>query len=417
MFVILAFCVFLLPVSATEETQKALDAAKKAASQTQSQIKENQNSLDQLGETKGQLSDQLSGFQTKLDQLSTKLADLKSRTAAKQSEVDANEEAITDKEAEIQKTGEQIQEVSERLDEAVQAQKDQYASMKEYCQFLYENGQVNFFEILLSSSSYSDFLNRQSYIQALSAYNERKLDGYKQLAGEISRQKDELENQRNNLEEEQRELQEKREALAQQQSELKGLQNDTSSAASQVSSLVSETAASLDTTNARISSAEDAADMLQDQLESQNAEVSALEKKLEEEKKLQIQSDASVWRDLSQVTFSDGDEYLLANLIYCEAGGEPYEGQVAVGAVVMNRVMSGAFPDTVSGVIYQRGQFEPASTGRLAVALANDRATNSCYQAAQDAMNGQTPVGNCLFFRTPVPNVTPKYTIGGHIFY
>ena len=108
--------------------------------------------------------------------------------------------------------------------------------------------------------------------------------------------------------------------------------------------------------------------------------------------------------------------YLLANLIYCEAGGEPYVGQVAVGSVVINRVLSSKFPDTVAGVIYQKGQFAPVASGRLALALAVNKATPSCYKAAEEAMAGVTNVGNCLFFRTPIPGLT-GIQIGGHIFY
>ena len=124
----------------------------------------------------------------------------------------------------------------------------------------------------------------------------------------------------------------------------------------------------------------------------------------------------SAWRDISEVTFAEGDRYLLANLIYCEAGNQPYEGQVAVGAVVMNRVMSSVFPDTVVGVIYQNKQFSPVASGRLALALSRDDATAACYQAADAAMSGQTTVGNCLFFRTPIDGLTGTQ-IGGHIFY
>lgn len=64
-----------------------------------------------------------------------------------------------------------------------------------------------------------------------------------------------------------------------------------------------------------------------------------------------------------------GDQALLAALIYCEAGGESYEGQLAVGSVVMNRVRSQAYPNSVSGVIYQGGQFSPVASGRLATVL------------------------------------------------
>ncbi len=125
---------------------------------------------------------------------------------------------------------------------------------------------------------------------------------------------------------------------------------------------------------------------------------------------------SSAKRDISEVTFADGDRYLLANLIYCEAGGEPYEGKVAVGAVVINRVLSSVYPDTVTGVIYQRKQFSPVASGRLAAALAAGKATQSCYQAADEAMAGVTNVGNCVYFRTPIEGLT-GISIGGHIFY
>ena len=106
----------------------------------------------------------------------------------------------------------------------------------------------------------------------------------------------------------------------------------------------------------------------------------------------------------------------MANLIYCEAGGEPYAGQLAVGAVVINRVLSGVYPDTVTGVIYQNKQFSPAGSGRLALALSENRATPACYKAADEAMSGQTNVGNCVYFRTPIEGLT-GIRIGGHIFY
>ena len=118
---------------------------------------------------------------------------------------------------------------------------------------------------------------------------------------------------------------------------------------------------------------------------------------------------------VSQVSQAS-DLDLLARAIYGEGRGEPYEGQVAVGAVVINRVLSSVFPNTLSGVIYQSGQFEPVSTGRLALALAENRATDSCYRAADEAMSGVTNVGNCVFFRTPIPGLT-GINIGGHVFY
>ena len=111
-----------------------------------------------------------------------------------------------------------------------------------------------------------------------------------------------------------------------------------------------------------------------------------------------------------------GEKELLAALIYCEAGGEPYAGQLAVGAVVINRVLSSVYPNTMTGVIYQKYQFSPVGSGRLAIALSQNKATASCYKAADEAMAGQTNVGNCVYFRTPIEGLS-GISIGGHIFY
>lgn len=90
---------------------------------------------------------------------------------------------------------------------------------------------------------------------------------------------------------------------------------------------------------------------------------------------------------------------LLAAIIYCEAGNQSYEGMVAVGAVVMNRVNSSSFPNTISEVIYQSGQFTPAYSGTLTSALANG-VPSACYEAASAAINGENPVGGALYFNT-----------------
>jgi len=92
------------------------------------------------------------------------------------------------------------------------------------------------------------------------------------------------------------------------------------------------------------------------------------------------------------------DLTLMAAIIYCEAGAEPYETQVAVGAVIMNRIRSVGYPNTLYGVIYQRGQFGPARTGKLARVISQGKATSSCYQAAQAALAGTDNTGGCLHF-------------------
>ena len=94
------------------------------------------------------------------------------------------------------------------------------------------------------------------------------------------------------------------------------------------------------------------------------------------------------------------NQELLASIIYCEAGNQPYEGQVAVGAVVLNRVKSSVYPNSVSEVIYQSGQFSPAMSGWLDRVRANAGYSESALQAAEDALNGSNPVGDCLYFST-----------------
>ena len=105
-------------------------------------------------------------------------------------------------------------------------------------------------------------------------------------------------------------------------------------------------------------------------------------------------------------------EELLAALIFCEAGNQPYAGKVAVGAVVMNRVESGRFPNTIREVIYQRGQFTPAMTGKLERVILAGRVPSSCYDAARDALNGETTVGDALFFNTG----HGSFKLGDHYF-
>lgn len=89
------------------------------------------------------------------------------------------------------------------------------------------------------------------------------------------------------------------------------------------------------------------------------------------------------------------DVTLLAAIIQCEAGSDIYESQLAVGAVVINRVKSGAYPNSISEVIYQRGQFGPASSGKLARVLASGSISGTAYQAATDAINGVDNTGGC----------------------
>lgn len=123
-------------------------------------------------------------------------------------------------------------------------------------------------------------------------------------------------------------------------------------------------------------------------------------RKKEEERKAAEEAARIAAEKAAAEAAAQADKELLASLIFCEAGNQPYEGQVAVGAVVMNRVKSSSYPDMISDVIYQSGQFTPAMTGWLDSVRASSGYTESAMRAAEDALAGSNPVGDCLYFST-----------------
>lgn len=116
-----------------------------------------------------------------------------------------------------------------------------------------------------------------------------------------------------------------------------------------------------------------------------------------------------------QYTTDADTTLLLAALIYCEAGGESYEGQLAVGAVVMNRVRSSAYPDSIHGVIYASGQFTPAMSGKVNRIYESGKIKESCIRAAEEAISGVSNVGDLTHFRRN--NGRDGLVIGNHVFY
>lgn len=120
------------------------------------------------------------------------------------------------------------------------------------------------------------------------------------------------------------------------------------------------------------------------------------------------------------VSSGTSDIQLMARAINGEARGEPYEGQVAVGAVILNRVKSSKFPNTIAGVIYQPGAFTAVADGQINAQISEG---STVYKAAQDAKNGWDPTGGCIYYFNP-STATNKWiwsrplvkTIGKHRF-
>ena len=355
-------------------TQEKLEQAQKEQEETKNKLNETESNIASMEEEKSGLQSKLNQLNKDLTAVSEKLADL--------------EQQIEDKEKEIEQT-------QADLEEAIATEEKQYADMKKRVQYMYERKDTLYLEILFSASGFGDFVNKATYIKELSEYDQNLMEEY--------------ENTRKLIEEKEAELQKEKE-------ELDALKEETKAEQEKVTGYVNSTSSSIKQYSGQIADAEAEAAAYEEKIKQQEEDIAYLKKKLAEEIAMSKLSAQSKWRDISEVQFAEGDRYLLANLIYCEAGGEPYEGQLAVGAVVINRVLSGVYPDTVTGVIYQNKQFSPAGSGRLALALSENRATASCYKAADAAMAGQTNVGNCVYFRTPIEGLT-GIRIGGHIFY
>lgn len=355
-------------------TQEKLEQAQKENEETKNKLNETQSNIASMEEEKTGLQSKLNQLNKDLTAVSEKLADL--------------EQQIKDKEEEIEQT-------QADLEAAIATEEKQYADMKKRVQFMYEKKDSLYLEILFNANGFGDFINKATYIQDLSEYDQDLMEEY--------------ENTRKLIEEKEAELQ-------QEKVELDELKEETKAEQEKVTGYVNSTSSSIKQYSGQIADAEAQAAAYEEEIKKQEEDIAYLKKKLAEEIAMSKLSAQSKWRDISEVQFAEGDRYLLANLIYCEAGGEPYAGQLAVGAVVINRVLSGVYPDTVTGVIYQNKQFSPAGSGRLALALSENRATAACYKAADEAMAGQTNVGNCVYFRTPIEGLT-GIRIGGHIFY
>lgn len=355
-------------------TQQQIDQAQAEKEALEAQQQANQDSLDDLKTEQGELQVKVNELNGRLEEIGDNLQSL--------------EQGMIDKQAEIEAT-------RIALEEAIATEEWQYECMVIRVRNMYERGDQDFISAILGAKSLSEMLTAADFFEKIESYDKKKLEEFKANRAFIEEQKARLE-----MEEE----------------ELESLQEQTIEQQNMVSGIITETRSVMSVYADQIEDAEAAALAYEAAIKAKEADIAYLKQKLAEEQAMSRAAAGGVWRDISQVTWEENDRYLLANLIYCEAGGEPYDGQVAVGAVVINRLLSAKYPDTLTGVIYQRGQFSPAGSGRLAIALAQNKATSSCYQAADEAMAGVTNVGTCVYFRTPIEGLT-GIQIGHHIFY
>lgn len=358
------------------------------AATTKEKLEQAQKEQEEVKGKLEQTEQNIAGMETQKSELQTKLNQLNDNLATVGEKLEDLEEKIKNKEEEITQT-------QADLAKAKETEETQYANMKERIRFMYEKKNTLYLEILFSANGFGEFINNNTYLEMLSKYDQNLLEEYEKNRILVEEKEAQLEKEKEQLDELKKETQE-------EQAKVTGYVNATSSSISQYAG--------------QIADAEAVADAYEEEIKKNEENIAYLKKKLAEEIAMSKLAAQSSWRNISEVQFAEEDRYLLANLIYCEAGAEPDAGKLAVGAVVINRVLSSVYPDTVTGVIYQNKQFSPVGSGRLALALAENRATASCYAAADAAMAGQTNVGNCVYFRTPIEGLT-GIQIGGHIFY
>lgn len=361
--------------SYAKTTQQNIEDAKNQINSLQQQKEEAQEEVDDISDKKGDIEANLNGLNGELQNIASSMNKLEGEIETKETE---------------------IARAQDELAAAELRSKEQYEDMKVRIRFIYENSTASAWQTLLEASSMKDFLNRTEYISQINTYDRQKLDEFQRVQQEIAEQKAGLEADM--------------EALVAMQDEMKQNQK-------RVNSLISTAQANLAQTNEELAQAQGDVNELEKKL----ADMIAYEQKLEEQKAREDAARLEAIKqqeqeDTSGVVYvpTDSDAYLLGAIIQCESEGEPYAGKLAVGSVVLNRVKSSYFPNTISGVIYQSGQFSPVASGRLAYRL-QAGVNNECLQAAQEVLNGNITL-NCLYFRRN-NGIIQGTVIGNHVFY
>lgn len=380
-----------------------LSSLEAAASQTSGSLKETGEKIDELEQKKEEAQERAEALKEQESSLKGELAGLNSQL----SDVSAQ---INDLEGQISKKQEEIEKAGQELAQSETAKEKQYESMKLRIQFMYENGGIDFAAALLSSKSIAEFLNKAEYIEAVNRYDREMLGRYEETCRQVAQ---------------------KEEDLKAEQDSLLAMQESMAEKKEQVNGLIAQTEQSIQAKRGEISDAQNDVD----EYEAQIAKMKAYEEELERQKAAEAKKRAEEAKKREQearkkaegqkkqeegssgggsVTANASDLAMLAALVECEAGGESYEGQWAVASVVVNRVRSGSYPNTVSGVIYQGGQFAPVASGRFAIVLARG-AASSCQKAANAALSGSTNVGFLSFCRASLG--VEGTVIGNHVFF
>lgn len=350
-----------------------------------------------------ELKNQQAAVDQKASELEEKKTEMEQALAGLNSELYGLTMALNETSAELEEYRNQVEETSAELEEANLLAEQHYEGMKERIRFFYENNNVTAATAFIRSGNIIDFVNSVSMISEFTLYDRRKLKEYqdnqiliKTKLKELEEQQLILSNKENNFIDQQTELLAK---ISEQQSNINDARED------------------LD--EQRQMSAD-----LQQKINTMIAyeQLYAAQNDPKADTYYQRATQGGYYAGSSNITYHGAINYtqqefdILSALIYCEAGGEPYQVQLAVGSVVMNRLRSSLFPDTLLGVIYQHKQFTPVLTGRHAVVLEKNLTTDSCRNAARYVLDGNS-TGDWLFFRVDKEHKINGTHMGVSVFY
>ena len=323
------------------------------------------DTVNSLTESTTQLQNQLTSLNQELNQLSNEISAISAQASSLASEITA---------------------VKSELAIAKGQEASQYEAMKARIKYIYENDTMNMFEVLLSSSCMAEFLKKAEFISSINEYDRNLMN--------------ELNALQKTIEEKEQALLVEQDALASLQTSLTEKQQALNSKISSVSSDLAAQSAAL--TAAKLKAEEEARKAREEALKAEQALKEPVVPVVPQKPAPQAPSTPSTPKPTptpeKDYAASASDLELFAALIECEAGSTNYDGMLAVASVVVNRMNSSYYPNTLRGVIYQSGQFPPAHNGLVDAKLKRG-IKSSCLQAAQDALAGKNNVGNCLSFR------------------
>ena len=350
-----------------------------------------------------------------LNQLKARQAELSSDFANLNSQLEASGEKIANIDSQITQKQSEINDLQVKINDLSVQIANQYNSMKLRIKYMYEKNDSSIFELILNSKSMGEFLTRTEYIQQISQYDRDMLAQLNDIYTQNKQAND---------------------ALVADMNDLNSLRNEATNERNNLNTLLAQTQSQIDTTSSSITEAEKLALQYEQDLENQRIEQERAEAeraRQEAEAKAAQEAQAKAAQEANNtssgvsydVPASSGgtalahdssDLAMLAAIIECEAGNQSYQGKLAVGSVIINRVNSSRFPNSISAVIYASGQFTPVASGRFSIVLARG-ASSSCVQAAQEVLNGNIVIDALYFHVYRSGTDTYGTVIGDHIFY